>query len=89
MLDKKSILDALNIAGTETILTAHQNLGKNNLVENLKKAIEEGKFDHKEDTKTIETLKQANKAVAEALFCAKEIKESLEEIKNEEVTLPV
>lgn len=49
MLDKKSVLETLDIAGKETILAAHQNLGKNNLVEHLTKAIKEGRFDAKEE----------------------------------------
>lgn len=49
MLDKNAILEALDTACKETILTAHQNLGKNHLAEHLAKAIIGGKFDAKFD----------------------------------------
>ncbi len=48
-LDKKAILETLNIAAKETLFSAHQNLGKNSLAEHLSKAILKGDYDAKYD----------------------------------------
>lgn len=57
MLDKKSILEALDIEQKTNIFAAHQNMGKSTFAEKLSEAIEKGQFDAKiEESKNEENV---------------------------------